>query len=230
MSLLHLRASGGRALLGLAAGALLAACSSSPSASPAGTAGSSGAAAATSSAGPTSTSSGAAGSGATPSAMPSRTAASATPSAAPTTTPGPLPCRTGQLRVTLGPAEGAAGSTYRPLRFTNRGSTTCTLSGHPGVSYVAGADGHQVGSPATRTGTPVHVVLRPGATASATLRGVRYETQDPARCRPTAVTGLRVYPPDQRASAFLRAPGRACAATGVRLLVVEPVRPGPGGR
>lgn len=118
---------------------------------------------------------------------------------------------------------------YRPLRFRNSSSATCTLSGHPGVSYVAGDDGHQVGRPARRTGTPVHVTLRPGATAAAVLQELNAEIEDPGTCHLTRVTGLRVYPPDQRASAFLREPGRACAG-GPSLLGIGPVHAGSGGR
>jgi len=36
------------------------------------------------------------------------------------------------------------------LNLTNTGSTPCTLYGFPGVSWVAGSDGHHVGSAATK--------------------------------------------------------------------------------
>ncbi len=142
------------------------------------------------------------------------------------TSAGPARCATAQLRLGLGAAQGAAGSTYRPMTFVNTGSATCTLDGHPGVSYVAGDDGHQVGAAAARTGTPTVVTLAAGATAHATLRVVNDQNYDAATCRPTAVTGLRVYPPDQTAAAFVPAAGTGCAATGVVLLTIGPVSAG----
>ncbi|WP_433803799.1 DUF4232 domain-containing protein [Actinomycetospora sp. CA-084318] len=55
-------------------------------------------------------------------------------------------CPTSSLSVTLGPGEGTtSGTVYRPLVFTNTGSSACRLQGFPGVSHVAGDDGHQVG-------------------------------------------------------------------------------------
>ena len=75
------------------------------------------------------------------------TAAPAT-STAPTSTPVPVDpanCATSELKGSLGPAEGAAGSVVQTLLLTNTGTRTCELRGFPGVSYVAGDDGHQVG-------------------------------------------------------------------------------------
>ncbi len=47
---------------------------------------------------------------------------------------------------------------------------------------------------------------------------------DSGQCGPTAVRGLRVYPPDQTASAFVAVDGlTGCSATSVVLLVVDPV-------
>src|SRR5438309_2387332 len=91
--------------------------------------------------------------------------------AAGTTSP-PGRCTTSILSVHLGAADGAAGSTYEPLVFTNKGSATCTLNGYPGVSFVAPTSGKQVGAAASRN--PQHaaelVTLAPGATASALLQ------------------------------------------------------------
>ena len=44
----------------------------------------------------------------------------------------PTTCRTGDLSVKLGAVGHSAGSSYRPVVFTNQGSTTCTMSGFPG--------------------------------------------------------------------------------------------------
>jgi hypothetical protein len=109
---------------------------------------------------------------------------------------------------------GCRGSVYRVLVFTNRGSQSCELQGFPGVSYVAGDDGHQVGPAATRTGDrgePVHIA--PGGTASAQLRQVNVANFDPAVCQPTPVRGLRVYPPGETAAIFVPLGSTGCAGT-----------------
>jgi hypothetical protein len=59
--------------------------------------------------------------------------------------PDPDYCASKDLSLALGEAEGAAGTVYRPLKFTNVSDFPCVLHGFPGVSYVAGEDGHQVG-------------------------------------------------------------------------------------
>ena len=75
-----------------------------------------------------------------------------TSAAAPTSAGGVPNCGTAELRGSLGAAEGAAGSTIVPLVLTNVGTRTCELRGFPGVSYVAGDDGHQVGPAAAMSG------------------------------------------------------------------------------
>jgi hypothetical protein len=121
-------------------------------------------------------------------------------------------CRTANLRVTLGPSEGAAGSTFRPIIFTNTGPRACTLRGFPGVSYVTGDDGRQVGSAAAWSGSVgATVKVAPGGRAVAQLQLVNVQNFDATVCKPTAVRGLRVYPPGERAAAFVPAPGTGCA-------------------
>jgi len=43
--------------------------------------------------------------------------------------------------------DGAAGSVYYTLQFTNLSGHACTLRGYPGVSAVS-LSGHQLGAPA----------------------------------------------------------------------------------
>ena len=45
----------------------------------------------------------------------------------------------------MGVAQGAAGSVYQVIDFTNISNTTCTLYGYPGVSLAAGTPVTQVG-------------------------------------------------------------------------------------
>ncbi len=140
-------------------------------------------------------------------------AASSTAVAPPTSSGGIANCATAELKGSLGPEEGAAGSVYAPLVLTNVGTRTCELRGFPGVSYVAGDDGHQVGPAAAMEGPRGgEVVLKPGAAASAPLQMVNVANFDPAVCKPTPVRGLRVYPPGDTASLYIEHPGTGCSA------------------
>ena len=122
-------------------------------------------------------------------------------------------CRTADLTIALGQSQGAAGHEYVPVRFTNNGTSTCTLAGFPGVSFVGGAAGTQIGSPAKRAtgGTTSTVTLQPGAVASSTL-GVSSITSNSSFTH----------------AAFVVDPTAACAATSVTQLTVSPIVTGPG--
>jgi Protein of unknown function (DUF4232) len=152
--------------------------------------------------------------------VPSTTTAAGPASASTSATLAPTPpggtpnCGAGELRGSLGAAEGAAGSVYVPLVLTNVGGRTCELRGFPGVSYVAGDDGHQVGPAAAMSGPRGgEVVLKPGAAAAAQLQLVNIANFDAAVCRPTPVRGLRVYPPGDTASLYVERAGTGCAGT-----------------
>jgi hypothetical protein len=143
----------------------------------------------------------------------------------------PEECRSPELKLSVGHGDAAAGTAFRPLRFTNSGSRTCTMQGFPGVSYVAGDDGHQVGPAAFREGTKgAAVSLAPGETAFATVGFVQVHNFDPNVCRPTPVRGLRVYPPHETASLFLALDGTGCAGNPPgNQLTVRTVQKGQGG-
>ena len=149
-----------------------------------------------------------------PGGTPTATAPVRTSAAAPTSAGGVANCGTAELRGSLGPAEGAAGSVIAPLVLTNVGTRTCELRGFPGVSYVAGDDGHQVGPAAAMSGQRGgEVVLKPGAAAAAQLQMANVANFDAAVCNPTAVRGLRVYPPGDTASLYVEQAGTGCAGT-----------------
>lgn len=124
----------------------------------------------------------------------------------------PVACTVRDLDVSLGGSEGAAGTTYRALVFTNTGGRTCTIQGFPGVSFVAGDEGRQIGEAAVRAGEKgPQVTLKPGGIASSTVGFVNIGAFDEAACRPTAVRGLRVYPPHERKSKFVPFETTGCA-------------------
>ncbi len=143
--------------------------------------------------------------------------------------PPPASCLSSQLRVQRGRGSAALGTTYVELVFTNRSTRTCTLRGYPGVSAVAGDDGHQVGAPAARDRgfRVVTVVLRPGRVASAAYGQANPLNYPKARCRPVHVRGLRIYPPNARAALYLPWAHLACS-TRVVATHVHPVQAGAG--
>ena len=111
-----------------------------------------------------------------------------------------------------------------PIVFTNLTEHRCRLSGRPGVSFVAGDDGHQVGLSALRNlSVPVKTVyLDPGERAKAQLRISNYGNYP--NCHPTKVRGLRVYPPGSTAAMYVPAPQKACSSGAVRQMTIDPVR------
>jgi hypothetical protein len=136
-------------------------------------------------------------------------------------------CGTGNLAVWVSAdqGDGAAGSVYYPLEFTNISNHTCYVYGYPGVS-ATNANGKQLGNAAARdSAIPARVVnIPPGGTAHATLRYVDVEVG--ADCKPTDAARLQVYPPDQRTArnAFFSLP--VCTAGGHTDLTIRRIQPG----
>jgi Protein of unknown function (DUF4232) len=182
------------------------------------------------------------GSPSTPASPPSSSSTAATGSSTvvppPTTPPtslspavaGPPPCATSGLNVTLGASNGAAGSVYQTIVFTNTSGATCTLLGYPGVSLVSAPPYTQIGLAAQRSSTtPVTTVtLASGATASAVLRVVDALNFGSATCGPTKAAFLRVYPPNQTAPVYLADASQVCAQP-VQTLFISAVQAGSGG-
>ncbi|HEX7992916.1 MAG TPA: DUF4232 domain-containing protein [Streptosporangiaceae bacterium] len=196
----------------ISAASVVAACASQPTVGGAGT--------------HTPTSQGPGGSGsATPTSSPS-SPAPVTSSASPV---GPHPCASRNLGVHTGNGEGAAGSTYIPIVFTNNSSATCTLYGYPGVSLAGGTPVRQIGVAADENpATPRQVVtLKPGGSASALLRIVSAQNYPAARCHLVHATYLQVYPPNQTTPIYAMYSGAACSKP-VHLLTVDVVKPGTG--
>jgi hypothetical protein len=151
------------------------------------------------------------------SALTTSASTAAPQTAAPPTQPDstdPQRCTTAELTGSLGDSDAAAGSVYRTLILTNTGNRPCELRGFPGVSYVTGDDGHQIGPAAEMSGDRGGAVrLDVGGSAGATLQLVNVANFDPAVCLPTPVRGLRVYPPGDTASLFVATEGTGCAGT-----------------
>ena len=134
-------------------------------------------------------------------------------------------CATSGLDVWLNTqGQGAAGTIFYKLNFTNLSGSTCTLFGYPGVSGT-NLVGTQLGSPAVREiVTPHTVTLANGATAFAQVGIVQPGLFPPSKCGPVTAAGLRVFPPNQTKSERVPFPFGACAKTGPLYLRVTPVQ------
>ena len=138
----------------------------------------------------------------------------------------PALCATGSLTIRYADDRGGAGagSVAGTLTFTNKGSASCTLRGFPGVSYVTGDAGTQVGQAASRTDDAVRTkTLAPGRSVTAGLRRGQPGSYGDD-CQQTAVRGLRVYPPGSKEAAFVAFRTTGCKSTAAPLLEVGPVR------
>jgi hypothetical protein len=166
----------------------------------------------------------------TPAAGSTTTATAPATSSAGTTAPAaqPGPCSTAALRVTLGSQEGAAaGHFYRTLDFTNITSTSCTLYGYPGVSFVAGIGGNQIGAAASRSpASKLLVVLAPGKKAHAVLDLLDVLNFPASKCAATDAHWIKVYPPNQFSASYVAWTAKVCSKPNTVYLSVAPVRHG----
>jgi len=131
-----------------------------------------------------------------------------TTTASTTTSSGPKSksCATADLTITLGSPNGTAGAIHYVLTYRNAGTSTCTLFGYPGVSFLT-AGGSQIGVPAQRTsGIGVTAVtLAPGASGYSSV-SVTDPGIPPCSSQGTA-TQVRVYPPGETHAALVAASG-----------------------
>ena len=177
--------------------------------------------------------------GCAPSPTPSGST-SASASASSSTTPSPTStskvdpnaptgqCADKNLAVTITGADGAAGSTYSNVVFTNTGSTACNLQGAPGVSVVGKGNGTQLGVPASHegSGTPAIVSVPAGGSVSAQLQSTNIGTDGGplgSQCQATTGDGYRVYPPHSYHAFFVAQAGVAACASTVVWMHVQPV-------
>ena len=198
-------ASGVRRLLALSAlgpvAAAAAACGTSPSSSPPGSTG-------------------------------STVTVSVTPSVSPgaPTSAGLAECTTAMLRVKIGSSNGAAGTIYYDIVFTNVGSGSCFLQGYPGVSLVSAGStaGSQIGSDAKRDPvTPSRQIrLAAGQTAHAVL-GVAEAANFPAsKCDAVTAHWLKIFPPDQTVAAYAPFTTQTCASTSLPTMRITTISSG----
>ena len=172
-----------------------------------------------------------------PSSLPSTNPAplpstSASPFPSDTPTPPPVDpdapegqCQNASLSVEVQLEDGAAGSRYSNIVFTNTGTTECALRGYPGVSVVGHGNGTQLGAPADRTPAPdglSTVQLPPGSTAIAVLQETNIgDGGGPlaGNCEVETGDGYRIYPPHSFDAVLVEAAVPACASGAVWMYV-----------
>lgn len=133
--------------------------------------------------------------------------------------------------VAVGYGNGAAGTIYYPLEFTNLSGHACSLFGFPGVSAIDRQD-RQLGSPANwiHTTAPQTVILTPGATAHTMLAYHDAAVSTEPGCDPAySAVLLKIYPPDQYSTTLAAFDLEVCSHTGpVYLSIFGPITPGTG--
>jgi Domain of unknown function (DUF4232) len=136
--------------------------------------------------------------------------------------------------VDLAQGGAAAGSTYVPIDFTNTSGNPCTMEGYPGVSFVRGPSGGQLGNAAIRNpaAPPAKVTLAPGGVAHAILQVAEAGNYSQSACTPVTAHWLKIFPPNQVTAIYAQYDTQACSAKlptklGSQLAVYV-VRPGAG--
>jgi hypothetical protein len=140
--------------------------------------------------------------------------------------PGAPYCQTPGLVVWLDTnGNGAAGSFYYNLEFTNLSGHKCSLEGYPYV-YAINLAGGNIANPASfnNVHAPAPVLLLNGGSAKAVLRVVDTGAFPVASCHPVTAAGLKVYPPNQTRSKNVPFPFSACSHPGQTSLSVEAVQ------
>jgi hypothetical protein len=138
-------------------------------------------------------------------------------------------CLSSNLKLTLGIGQGAAGTTYQTIVFTNDGTSACELHGYPGVSYVD-ASGALIGEPASEdAGKRKTITLAAsGGQANAVLRAPDALNFPPSSCHKTTSDRLRVYPPGETVALFVHDAVQVCTTSAGRN-GISPVLAGNGG-
>jgi hypothetical protein len=143
---------------------------------------------------------------------------------------GPATCLASGLQPELGDSQGTAGTIYQVIVLTNTSAGTCSLYGYPGVSFVTGQGGSQVGKPASKNTVipPALVTLAPGGKADLLLAVHDAGAYSASTCQLTKVDWLKIYPPGDYGAVYVQYNTQACANPSVSIMSVTVVRSGAG--
>jgi hypothetical protein len=136
-------------------------------------------------------------------------------------------CATSQLTGSVADGGSSAPGTQRvAIILRNTGSGPCTLQGWPGVSFVGGGNGSQIGNPAVLDRATPHptLTLRPHGEVQAVVTVKQAGDWDSATCEPRVTDGFRVIPPGSSQALFVGASGplfESCASTDIHQLTTS---------
>jgi hypothetical protein len=136
---------------------------------------------------------------------PPTTITPARPSSTPTPSIEPGGCPTSALTIRALRGSGAAGHEFAFVQFTNASTSTCSLTGYPGIELLLG--GKPLGQPAMRSGKPIQTVrIPPGTSVSANL-------VDDSSCNAAISDSVQVIPPNRTDRIVLKLALRGCRLT-----------------
>ena len=133
-------------------------------------------------------------------------------------------CVSANLKVTLGIAQGTAGTIYYPIIVTNLGAGACSIFGVPAIQPVRGVHHEAVGPPARNLSMgemPALHTLVTGQSVSVAFGVVETGNYTPSTCLAKAASGVRVSIGSFLHSRYVRLPIEVCtlrASTTTRLL------------
>lgn len=148
-------------------------------------------------------------------------------SSSPAAAAGAPACATTDLSAAVGASQGAAGTVYSTVDFTNIGGGPCTLYGYPGVS-LTDSSVTQIGAAARRSAaqSPGLVTVAAGGKANFVLGVAEAGNYPSGTCQPADSAYLRIYPPNQTQAMEFPFKTTGCANSAVKLLSVTVVSAG----
>ncbi|MFI6360953.1 DUF4232 domain-containing protein [Streptomyces sp. NPDC050743] len=138
---------------------------------------------------------------------------------------GPLACTAADLKVSAGNFDSGAGTTHFQLLIQNTGSSPCTLTGFPGVSFHGG-DGTQIGNGAVRdtSASVTTVTLLPNGHAASEVTAPDGQSGFSAsECRLKDVSFVGVFAPGSKDLIDVPWKTQECSGTSIHAFKVGPV-------
>ena len=157
------------------------------------------------------------------------TVESPTASPEPTTTPVKGQCASEELVPSIQGMAEDTGTTTIVIGLTNTSTTaSCTLQGWPGVSFVQGGNGTQLGAAAEQDLDSTHDTVTLNADGGAATFTVTLFPYSEEECDPTPADGIRIYPPGETQALFVDGAEQnfvGCASETASVLLTSALQP-----